>query len=282
MNMRAVMLGFLTVASTLAPVYGEPVGPATDDGVPPGIEPARWTRMVETMRTGGYAPDTVAACLVAARETAQRGLPPEPVVARIEEGVAKKAEGNAVLSAARQRVRSMGEAAALLKEGGYASGNEAGRRLVVSVALALESGLRSETLQGVLKDAGGKQTERVRCVIEAGETMRLDGMDEETVGQLMGDFMERNLRRMEIIRASRYAVQQHHARIEGTRIRQQLWSGGTGAGSGAGTGVRSGLDNPRSGGGDVVSGRSRAGSTGAGPAAETGNQDNGMNRRQGR
>jgi hypothetical protein len=82
------------------------------------------------------------------------------------------------------------------------------------------------------------------------------------VGQVMRDFLERNMRRTEVIRASRFAVQQHRASVEGVRIRQQLWDG-------AGDGSRGGRgDNtPGAGGGQGASGPINRGSGSMGSSA---------------
>jgi hypothetical protein len=204
-------------------------------------------------------------------------------------------EVTALREAARQRLANLKKATAMLHQTGYGSRNPQHDQLAKSVTLALESGLSTDTLRAVLTQARGGQSDRIRSIVEAAETMRLTGMDEDTVGQIMADFTKRNMRRTEIIRATRFAVQQHKANVEGTRIQQQLWNGakvggqrgdgvntteavgsGTGAGrpadrgvspagsgvpsgSGAGGGTIQGGDLPRSSGGLPSQGSSSAG-----------------------
>ena len=175
-------------------------------------------------------------CLAPVQEAVRQGLPIDPVLTRVEEGAAKNVEGKALQEAGRQRLVNLQSAAAVLRQAGYVSGNALHDQLMKSVTLALESGLSANTLQGVLSRAKGGQSERMRSIVEAGETMRLSGMDETTVGQMMADFTERNMRRTEVMRASRFAVQQHRAHMEGARIRQQLWDG-TGMGGRWGRGA---------------------------------------------
>jgi hypothetical protein len=193
------------------------------------VEAGRWQRIVDQLKTKGFPIELAKECLAPAQEAAQQGLPADFVLTRIEEGVAKEAEAKVLREAGRQRLLNLRNAAAVLRQGGYGSRNAVHDQLMQSVTLALESGLSADTLQGVLIRAKGGQSERMRSIVESGETMRLNGMDETTVRQMMTDFTERNMRRTEIMRASRFAVQQHKAHVDGARIRQQLWSG-TGAG----------------------------------------------------
>ena len=140
-------------------------------------------------------------------------------------------EAKALQEAGRQRLANLQSAADVLRQAGYGSRNARHDQLMKSVTLALESGLSADTLQGVLTRAKGGQSERMRSIVEAGETMRLSGMDETTVGQMMTDFTERNMRRTEVMRASRFAVQQH----------RPIWRGrasGNSSGTGPGTGGR--------------------------------------------
>jgi hypothetical protein len=193
------------------------------------VEAGRWQRIVEQMKTKGFPIESAQDCLATAQEAARQGLPADFVLTRIEEGVAKGAEAKVLQEAGQQRLLNLQNAATVLRQSGYGSMNAVHDPLMKSLTLALESGLSADALQGVLIRAKGRQSERMRSIVEAGEKMSLSGMDENTVGQMMTDFTERNLRRTEVMRASRFAVQQHRAHVDGARIRQQLWDG-TGAG----------------------------------------------------
>ncbi len=197
--------------------------------VPAGVDAIRWRRIVGLLQANSLPAASVQDCLAPVQEAIRQGLPPDPVLARIEEGAAKAVDGSALRDAVRNRLANLQSAAAMLRQAGYGARTPSHDQLMRAVTLALESGLSTDTLKAVLTRAQGGQAERVRSIVEAGETMRLSGMDEPAVGQMMVDFAERNMRRTEVIRASRFAVQQHRANVEGTRIRQQLWDG-TGSG----------------------------------------------------
>jgi hypothetical protein len=235
---------------------------ASEIQAPPDVDAGRWQRVVGQLQANGLSLESADACLAPVQEAVRQGLPADPVLMRVEEGAAKGVDANALQDAGKQRLDNLARAAEILRQAGYDGVRTRHELLMKSVTLALESGLSADTLKGVLITAGGGQSERMRSIVEAGETMRLSGMDEGTVGQMMADFSERNMRRTEVIRASRFAVQQHRAHVEGTRIRQQLWDGtGDGGrwgggesmpcavGSGPGAGARMGT-GPGPGGGD--------------------------------
>lgn len=213
-----------------------PASANTDVSAPADVDDGRWQRIVRQLQANGLGMEAALACLAPVQAAARHGLPVEPVLTRVEEGAAKGVAANALQEAGQQRLANLQRAADVLQQTGYGIRNRRHDQLMKSVALALESGLSADTLQGVLARAGSRQSERLRSIVEAGETMRLGGMDEPTVGQMMTDFTERNLSRAEVIRASRFAVQRHGAQMEGTHIRQQLWDG-TGAGGQWGPGV---------------------------------------------
>lgn len=258
-----------------APAVGEPTWDGLAQDCPAGLDPRRWQRLLDQLKANGLTPAAAEPCLAAAREAARDDLPAAAVVSRIEEGATKRAGAEALGQAAEQRLRHLKTAGGLLRETGFGPRSPRHDELMMSVALAMESGLSASTLQGVLAQGAGGQSERLRSIVEAGETMVLDGMDEPTIGQMMTDFTQRNMRRSEIMRATRFAVQQHNARMEGSRIRQQLWNGagsggrwsegGAGGGSGGGAG-------PGGGGGGYSgrgSGSSRAGGVYGSPSAGT-------------
>jgi hypothetical protein len=232
---------------------------AGDAIAPADVDAGLWQRVVLRLKANGLSRESIEACMRPVQEAASQGLPADPVLTRVEEGAAKGVEGTALQAAAHQRLSTLQSAATVLRQAGYVDRNAVNDQLMKSVTLALESGLSADTLRGVLALAKGGQADRMRNVIEAGETMRLSGMDAATVGPMMIDFTERNLRRTEIIRASRYAVKQHEAHVEGTRIRKQLWDGnGTGGRWGRGQNppgaAGPGADDPVRGNGPAGSG----------------------------
>ncbi|HOW97650.1 MAG TPA: hypothetical protein PK634_07665, partial [Kiritimatiellia bacterium] len=271
----AVLLALRAAAGAFGqtPAAGEPTWDGLAQECPAGLDPHRWQRLLDQFKADGLPPASAETCLGPAREAARDGLPAEAVMGRLEEGATKRAGAEALAKAAEQRLQHLKTAGSLLREAGYGQRSPRHDELMMSVTLAMESGLSAPTLRGVLAQGSGGQSERLRSIVEAGETMVLDGMDEPTVGLMMTDFTQRNMRRSEIMRATRFAVQQHNARMEGSRIRQQLWngagSGGRWSEGGAGDGSGNGA-GPGGGGGGYSSrggGSSRAGGVYGSPAA---------------
>jgi hypothetical protein len=255
-----LLLTILCAGSSTGQSVPAPAGTAAAQALAPaGVDAGRWQRLVLQLKARGLSMDSIHECLTPVQTAAREGLPADPVMTRIEEGAAKGVEGNALQTAARQRLMNLQKASAVLRQAGYADRNASNDQLMKSVTLALENGLSDDTLRGVFARAKNGQAERLRSIVEAGETMRLSGMDEATVGSMMTDFTERNMRRTEIMRASRFAVRQHGAHVEGERIRRQLWDGsGTGGrwGSGGNTPgtAGSGAETPFRGNGPAASG----------------------------
>ncbi len=215
------MLGTGLATGQSDPPHDKPA--TTETLAPAGVDAGRWQRIGVQLRANGLSTKSAQECLAPVQEAARLGLPADTVLTRVEEGTAKGVEANALQAAGRQRLATLQSAAEVVRQAGYGSRNTQHDQLIKSVALALESGLSVDTLRGVFAKARSGQSELMRSIVEAGETMRLSGMNEPTVRQMMADFTERNMRRTEVIRASRFAVQQHRSHVEGTRIRQQLW-----------------------------------------------------------
>lgn len=230
---RIAPIGTALAALCAAPARGQDA--AADP--PPGIAADRWQRWRSHLRERQFSEDDARACAAPLREAAQLGFEIEPLMLRLEEGAAKGADASALRTSVENRWRHMRTAAEILQKSNYPLDRERAPSLLGSAALALESGIEAESLVEVLSRGGGGQIERMRSILEAGETLRLNGMDEPTVRQLMLDFLDRNLRRMEIQRAVRFVAQQQLRNMEGQRIRRQLW-GGNGAGWRGGAGDR--------------------------------------------
>jgi hypothetical protein len=199
------------------------------------MDPRRWQGLVNSLNAAGLSGEAARDCLAAVQEASRQGLPPDPVIVRLEEGVAKKAGAENLRLAGQNRLAALRSASTLLNETGYDTRNAANNALLKTVTLAVESGLTPETVKPVLERGSGRQADRMQSIIEAGETMRLNQLDNATCGQMMADFTDRNLRRSEVLRASRFAIQQHKAHVDGARIRQRLWER-EGAGGSLGTG----------------------------------------------
>ena len=175
---------------------------------------------------------------------ATEGLPIAPLRTRLQEGIAKNAAPDALASAIEARLAALRTARALVGSAGYAEPAEpAHGELLVSTARAIESGMPASDLGDVLARGRGQSGGRMQTIVESGESLALAGVDAPTVRAFMIDCLDRNLRRMEMLRAARFSIQQHRGGMNGTDIRRTLWGDGAsqalplrGQGAGAGSG----------------------------------------------
>ena len=192
-----------------------------------------------------FSPEQAAAIQTCLEEAQQRGYPTELLQQRRDEGVAKRVDPALVVQAVQLRMRFLHEARRMVSGAGYAMEAPPVRELQASVALALEAGLPEECLTAVMKKGGGQYAGRMQGAVEAGESLHLAGLDEATVRGLMEDCLDRNLRRSEMLRVTRYATQQHRGGSSGQEIRRSLWgetgiTGDVTRGGGNGQGRESG------------------------------------------
>jgi len=185
-------------------------------------EAAYLARLRERGFTALQAQQTLA-CLSAAQRA---GMPLPPLASRLEEGLTKKADPPAILNAVQTRLRLLTQARDLLRAAHYdAVPATPGAELLGATGIALESGVSAEDLGTVLQRGNGQSARRLTTIVEAGESLHLAGMDRPTTLALMNDCLERDLRRMEVLRAVRYCIQQHRSGIRGDAIRRSLWGG---------------------------------------------------------
>jgi len=180
------------------------------------LEPARWRAVVEKARQAGWTAAQAAATLHPALAAQQDGLDGELILARVEAGLAERALPEEVRQAASRRLECLRIAQPLTQQ----AGGDA--ELQAAMTLALESGVDEAAIQAVLsRDSGG--SDRMPTVMEAAAAMTLAGVDGPTVCDLMGDYVERKLRRSEILRATRFVIQRRRAGNDGKSIRRELW-----------------------------------------------------------
>ncbi len=193
-----------------------------------GLSEDRVGAMLEQCRKSGLSADETDALLAPVYAAREEALPAEAVFCKIEEGLAKKVSVDRVLVAAELRLSYLRSASQMLslqkKQGkGFSGGHDGGQRLVVRTAMALESGLPKEVLQNVLVRNGGRRPGRVGHVLEAGETLQLAGLDSKYTQQIMIDCLERNLNRMEILRAVDYILTEQNKGRDFKSIYPDLW-----------------------------------------------------------
>ncbi len=210
---------------------------------------------------------------------AAEGLPVETLNTRLLEGLAKGVQPDALAAAIEARLNSLRTANAMIRASGYENPSEpAHGELLASTARAVESGVDAADLGAVLRRGRGESGGRMQTVVESGESLALSGVDAATVRSFMNDCLDRNLRRMEILRAARFSIQQHRGGMSGTDIRRTLWGGdaaqgqplrGQGSGHGNGRGGPGGASmGPAGSPSGVQAGpRGSAGGAGAGSTA---------------
>jgi len=183
---------------------------------------------IQRLRTHNFTVEQARQTLDCLSEAQRQGVPVATLTTRLDEGLAKKAEPQAIATALQARLRVMTQARTMLKVAHYDTVAEEPRNeLLTTTGLALESGVAAEDIGAVLKRGNGQSALRMKSVVEAGESLHLAGVDHATTQSLMSDCLDRNLRRMEVLRAVRYSIQQHRGGMSGDNIRRSLWGGNT-------------------------------------------------------
>lgn len=213
--MHAIPRTFLTILAALALRLPAGAAPAPDR-----------VRVEAELRAGGMAAEPAARLAEILDAAARDALPMEPLRNRLQEGLAKHAPPEAIRAALLARAGALKRAMQMLHAATYDENAEPSHRdLLLAAALALESGVAADDVAGVLQRGGGTSALRIQTAIEAGESLHLAGLDHDTVRTLMFDCLERNLRRMEMLRATRFTIQQHREGTSGGDIRRRLWGG---------------------------------------------------------
>ena len=179
----------------------------------------------EAMRARGLEGPAMESIAGRFADAARRGLPRSPLRARLEEGLAKRADPEAIAAAVDRRLDALVRADVLLAgsdEGRRPHGVDADAGLLVLVQ-ALESGVPEEAFEGLFRPGRGGLSPRMQAVVEAGELLHLAGVDGDAVTWFMRDSRDRNLRRMEAIRAARFWIRLHGEGVPGEEIRRRLW-----------------------------------------------------------
>lgn len=245
--------------------------PAT---APPARTDPAAAAFVPRLQQRGFTPEQIDQTLACLADARRQGVPAAALTLRLEEGLAKNVEPARLLATLQTRARTMFQARALVQAANYdlVPGGP-GDDLLVATGLALESGVPATDLSGVLQRGDGRFAMRMASIVEAGESLHLAGVDVATTRALMNDCLDRDLRRMEVLRAVRYTIQQHRGGMDGDDIRRSLWGGKAageaspgwhgGQGNGRFNNSDGGGPGPGYGGG---SGRSTAGGSRASPA----------------
>ncbi|NCD32452.1 MAG: hypothetical protein EOL87_03435 [Spartobacteria bacterium] len=211
-----------------------------------------WTDTVDNLyeqcRANEWSPEQLQQLQSIMSRAQQTKCTLEPLVQRTSEGLAKGIDAERILTAMEQRTAHLEASVDIMRRAGCQQ-----TPTIWSVAYALESGLSEATLMRILREGADRRPGQLSAVIESGESLHLSGMPDEIVEVLMLDYLKRNMRRGEIIRSSRYAVNQHQRGLQPTQLREKMWgagfcseSGQTGNSGNAGTGNSGGPGISRS------------------------------------
>ncbi|MEN7973738.1 MAG: hypothetical protein ABFR47_07885 [Verrucomicrobiota bacterium] len=188
-----------------------------------GLSEERVGAMLEQCRKSGLSAEGADALLASLYSARDENLPVGAVLAKIEEGLAKKVAVDRVVAAAELRLdylRRANRLVAVLDRGEEHGGD---RRLVVRAAMALESGLPEDVLKEVFNRHSGHRYGRLIHVLEAGEALQLAGMDAKDTQQIMLDCIDLDLNRMEILRAVDHILVEQRDGRDFKAIYAELW-----------------------------------------------------------
>jgi hypothetical protein len=191
---------------------------------PNGISASEWNHLLGHFREKPYSMGEIQPSLDVVAVAANEGFPVEAVLIRLEEGVVKQADQAALLRTVQQRLDALRRAREVLSAPRIGPlGYRRQQGLLPVMASALESRVPIDGMRRALEAGSGMGLWQLKTVVEAGESLKLMGLDDETVSGLMEDFATRNLCCGEMLRAARLAGEQHHAGVPDSQIRALLW-----------------------------------------------------------
>ena len=191
---------------------------------PNGLSKERWDHLVSHMESGAYSRDDLGSSIRILELASAEDLPVDAIVSRLEEAIAKRVQPDSIQKSLERRLNSLRTARTLLLQSGYDRTATMGeQQLVVSVASAWESGVPVVTLQTVLNGSDGKSSCHIQKVLEAGEILKLIGMDDFYITRLMSDFQDKRLCCGEILRVVKLVTEKHRDGIGPSAILQNLW-----------------------------------------------------------
>jgi hypothetical protein len=197
---------------------------ALADAPPDSIPASEWNHLLDHFREKPYSIAEIQPSLDVVAVAAKEGLPVEAVLIRLEEGVVKQADQAVLVRRVRQRLDALRRAREILNDPSAGPlGYRRQQELLPVVASALESRVPVDGMRRALEAGSNLRLCRLKTVVEAGESLKLMGLHDETVSGLMEDFATRNLCCGEVLRAARLAGQQHRAGVPDSQIRELVW-----------------------------------------------------------
>jgi len=220
------MVGLLVCGTAI----GDPGKPASKEwkalcgkNIQLGLDESRVDQMLSQCRKNGLSAQEADALLRTAYSARDEALPVDCIFIKIEEGLAKHVDAAQVAEAAEARLDCLRKARQLIDGQHPGRGGEGPPHLLIYTCMALESGLPEEVLQEVFKRQGGRRYGRLVHVLEAGETLQLAGLDPKNTQQIMNDCIDRNLNRLEILRAVDYVLSEQRKGRDFKAIHADLW-----------------------------------------------------------
>lgn len=189
-----------------------------------GLDAERVNQMVGLCRRRGLSTGDTEKLLAPVLAASEESLPAECVFIKVEEGLAKQVDADRIVAAAEARLECLRKARKLLASNPSGRGGAGSPpHLITRICIVLESGLPEEVLQEVFNRPGGPRYGRLVHVLEAGETLQLAGLDPQNTQQIMNDCLDRNLNRMEILRAVDYVLSEQRNGRGFKAIHADLW-----------------------------------------------------------
>ena len=173
-----------------------------------GLDAEQVEALVTRCRDAGLTVETARIIASPLMEACRRRLPTEPVLAKIDEGLAKRVGADRIARAAGVRIEKL-EQAARLVEAQRSDDPRGGPGLVAATALALESGVSEGSVAGLLSHPNSKRPGWLMAAIEGMETLHAQGFPDADAQRLMQDALSRGLRRQEILQGVDLALQQY-------------------------------------------------------------------------
>ncbi len=179
----------------------------------------------ESLAAHGIEGPAAEVLLAAFAGAAREELPAAALRARLDEGLAKDAGPAAVAEAVVRRLEMLRQARELLSPDADRARPEPheAEAALVNLARALESGVPAEVFADVFPRGRGAFSPRAQALVEAAERLHLAGVGADAVAQFLRDALDRELRRMEALRAAEFWIRRHREGVAPEDIRRALW-----------------------------------------------------------
>jgi len=196
-----------------------------------GLNRRQVRRIAERCRQQDIDAAAATGMMKPAYRAAGEGVPPSAVMDKIEEGLGKGVPVEQIAQAAQRRTEYMITARNTVRSQAKAMG-KGEAALVTAMALAMESGVSPDALDRVVGGADPYRAGPMQTAVAAGEMLCLSGFSMDEVEVFMQDYLQRDLRRSEALRAVRYASERRREGMAFRAIRQSLWGKGDSSGYG--------------------------------------------------